>query len=200
MKFPGATSLLNRLPLLAAVAALTACNSEPAPDAAPKVESKRAAAAKVATPADALAKMTRAVGNGKPGAAVDIRYDILAKPTAGQPVEVDVALVPGPGVDSLEATFSGMDGITLAGSLSASFASVKAGEPYKHTLSLLPDRNGVFYITVAVNAKSGDLVMGRSFSLPFVVGTAAVQQKAAPEKDAGGQAVQVMQATEKPAR
>jgi len=202
MKLYAAASISLRFIALAAAALLAACDSEPAPEAvantpkpAPAVVSKPAVA-----PNDPVAKMARAVGNGKPGAAVDIRYEILARPEVGKPVEINVALLPGPGVDSMEATFGGMEGITLAGSLQASFSNVKAGESYKHTLSLLPDRNGVFYITVSVSAVMGGTTMGRTFSLPFAVGKTPVQQKAAPAVDAQGQAVQVMQATEKGAK
>jgi hypothetical protein len=207
MKLFGSASPLVRIfSLLAAAALLTACNSESAPESKsePKSEpsakaanAKPSAAAKAAAAAnDATAKMARAVGNGKPGAAVDIRYDIRTRPEAGTPVEVEVALVPGPGVDSMEATFAGMDGITLAGPLSASFPTVKAGEPYKHTLSLLPDRNGVFYITVAVNTQMGNTSLGRTFSIPFVVGKTPVQAKPTPAKDAKGEAIQPMPAEE----
>jgi hypothetical protein len=75
---------------------------------------------------------------------------------------------------------------------------VKSGETYKHTLSLLPDRNGVFYITVAVNTQMAGNTLGRTFSLPFVVGKTPVQEKpAAPAVDATGQAIEPMQAEEK---
>lgn len=200
--FGSASPLARLFSLIAAAALLAACDSEPAPEsksepttqtATPK---QAAAAAATAAANDATAKMARAVGNGKPGAAVDIRYDILARPEAGKAVELEVALVPGPGVDSMEATFTGMEGITLAGSLTASFPTVKSGEPYKHTLSLLPDRNGVFYITVAVNTQMGNSSLGRTFSIPFVVGTTPVQAKPTPAKDAKGEAIQPMQAEE----
>jgi hypothetical protein len=204
--FESASPLVRIFSLIAAAALLTACNSESAPESksepsAKAAKAKPSAAAKAAATAtaaanDATAKMARAVGNGKPGAAVDIRYDILARPEAGKAVEVEVALVPGPGVDSMEATFAGMDGVTLAGPLSASFPTVKAGEPYKHTLSLLPDRNGVFYITVAVNTQMGNSSLGRTFSIPFVVGKTPVQAKPSPAQDAKGEAIQSMPAEE----
>lgn len=198
-ELPASATHLVRAAALTVLALLAACNSDPEPEAAASAaQPAPAVAAKPAVaPNDPVAKMARAVGNGKPGAAVDIRYEILARPEVGKPVEVEVALLPGPGVDSMEATFGGMEGITLAGSLQASFPAVKAGESYKHTLSLLPDRNGVFYITVSVNAAMGEITMGRTFSLPFAVGKTPVQQKATPAVDAKGQPVHVMQATEK---
>lgn len=188
------------LQVAALTMALSACGSDPGPQAKPatappppQVQTKPAAIA-----ADPTSKMARAVGNGKPGSAVDIKYEFLARPEVGKPLEVEVVLIPSAGVDAMDATFSGMEGVTLAGTLNASFTEVKSGEPYKHTISILPDRNGVFYITVTVNTQIGGATLARTFSIPFVVGDATGQQKpkAAPVKDASGQPVQPMKAEE----
>lgn len=184
---------------VAALALLAACGSDPGSENAAATAAAQSAPAKSAAPAkeDPTAQMARAVGNGKPGAAVDIKYEFMARPEAGKAIELQVALIPTAGVDAMDVTFSGMDGITLAGTLSASFGAVKAGEPYKHTLSVLPDHSGVFYVTAAVNTQMGGASLAKTFSIPFVVGTAAVQQKpAVPAKDATGQPVEPMKAEE----
>src|SRR5690349_13307025 len=76
--------------------ALGGCNSEPEPAAAapsapptakPVVQAEQ-------SPVDPTAKMARAVGNGKPGAAVDIKYDFRDKPEVGKPVDVRLAFIP----------------------------------------------------------------------------------------------------------
>lgn len=178
---------------MATLALLGACSSEPEPEASAPAP----VAAKPALAADETASFAKAVGDGKPGAAVNIRYEFSGKPTIGTPTELDVALIPSAGVDSLEATLSGMDGITLAGPLSASFTSVESGKAYRHKLSVLPDRTGVFYITVSVNTQIAGSSLNRTFSIPFVVGQpVAVQQKAAPAKDATGEAIEPMKAAE----
>ena len=184
---------------------LAACGSkEEAPPAPATDAPKQAAQPKPAAPAvaDPTDKMARAVGNGKPGAAVDIKYEFASKPEVGKPVQLEVALIPSAGVDSLEATFSGMEGITLAGPLTATLNSAKAGEPYKHSLSVLANQNGVFYITVSVNTQISGASLGRTFSIPFVAGSlTAVQEK--PQnttRDAAGQAVKPMKAKETTSR
>ena len=64
---------MNRLTLCLSIAGLvlSACGSDPDPDAAaaaaPKPEAK-------AAPADPMARMAKAVGSSKPGAALTIRY------------------------------------------------------------------------------------------------------------------------------
>jgi hypothetical protein len=189
---------LQILALSALAMTLAACGSNPEPPAKPVAAAPATAKPVVASEKDATAKMARAVGAGKPGAAVDLKYELAARPQAGKPVELTVALVPSPGVDSMDVTFGGMDGITLAGDLTANFPEVKPGESYTHTLSLLPARNGVFYVTATVNTQIGGASLGRTFSIPFVVGDApAQQQKPTPAKDANGQAIQPMKAQEK---
>jgi hypothetical protein len=182
------------------VTMLAACGSE-APSSTPVAEApKQTAKPKPATPAvaDPTEKMARAVGNGKPGAAVDIKYEFAAKPEVGKPVQLEIALIPSAGVDSLEAAFAGMEGLTLAGPLSASVTNAKAGEAHKHSLSVLANQAGVYYITVSVNTQISGASLGRSFSIPFVAGNlAAVQEKPkTTTSDGAGQSVKPMKAQE----
>jgi len=186
---------MNRLVIFVSIAglALAACGSDPDPDpaaAAPKPGAKPVAA-------DPLAKMAHAVGNGKPGAAVLIRYDFAAKPAVGTPTQVQFAFIPQAGVDSLEVFVSGMDGVTLSGPLSATFSEVVPGKPYMHAVTVLPDRAGAFYLTVVATTQIGNQNLSRTFAVPFTVGNvAAQQQKPAPQTDAAGEAVQPAKAQE----
>lgn len=186
--------LLVCLPM-ATFVLLGACGSEPEPEAAApaKAATKPTLAA---VPKDETASFARAVGDGKPGAAVNIRYEFSGKPTLGVPTELDVVFVPSAGVDSMDAKLGGMDGITLAGTLIANFAPVEAGKAYHHKISVLPDRTGVFYITASVNTQIAGSALNRTFSIPFVVGQVAVQRKPAPAKDDKGESVKSMPADE----
>jgi len=195
---------MNRLVvcLLLMSVAMLGCGSDPEPEVAaaqPAPEPAAVAPAPAATPPaeDPTVRMARAVGSGKPGSAVEIRYEFLAKPTVGEPIELEIALVPSIGVDSLDAKVSGMDGITLAGPLTARFEGVEAGKPYMHKVSVLPERSGVYYVTVAVSTEIGGQSLARTFSIPFVVGHVTAQQKPAPQKDATGTPVEPMKAEEK---
>jgi hypothetical protein len=186
---------MNRLVLCVSIASLVlaACGSEPDPDpaaAAPKP------AAKPAVPDDPTLRMAQAVGNGKPGAAVIIRYEFASKPAVGTPTELQLAFIPQAGVDAMEITVNGMDGVTLSGPLTASFAEVVPSKPYTHTVSVLPDRAGVFYLSVVATTQIGNQNLSRTFSVPFAVGTVPAQQKAAPQTDPSGQAVQPAKAQE----
>ena len=188
-----------RIGAVAALAlVLCACNSDPAPDVAAPTAPPTAKPVVQAeqSPADPTAKMARAVGNGKPGAAVDIKYDFRAKPEVGKPVEVRLAFIPNAGVESLDAKITDMDGITVAGGLNPQFNNVQAGQPYEHTFSLLANPAGAFYVAVEVTTQIGGATSARTFSIPLSVGAVAAKQKKTPAKDAGGQAIESMKATE----
>jgi len=184
---------MNRLVVVVSIAglALAACGSDdPDPTGAgPKPVANQA-------PADPLARMAHAVGNGKPGAAVLIRYDFASKPAVGTPTELQLAFIPQAGVDSLDILVSGIDGVTLSGPLTASFADVVPSKPYMHTVTVLPDRAGVFYLSVVATTQIGNQNLSRTFAVPFSVGNVPVQQKAAPQTDASGEAVQPAKAQE----
>jgi hypothetical protein len=186
-----------------ALTLLSACGSE---DATPQANQPPAKSAPVASKppatkpaaAESTEKMARAIGNGKPGASVDIRYEIQSKPEVGKPTAIEVAFIPNAGTDALTATFTGMEGITVAGQLAAHFDKLEQGKPYKHTISLLPEAAGVYYVTVSVETELGASSLSRTFSIPFVVGDLQAEQKpkAPPQKDASGQAIQPMKAKE----
>ncbi|HEV8330991.1 MAG TPA: hypothetical protein VGQ22_06205 [Steroidobacteraceae bacterium] len=183
---------MNRVAICLSIAAiaLAACGSKPDPAA------KGPQAANAAAPDDPLGRMARAVGNGKPGAAVEIRYDFSGKPAVGSPVQVQIAFIPHAGVDSMEIVINGMDGVTLTGAQSANFTEVEPQKPYVHTLTVQPDRSGVFYLSVVVTTQIGNQNLSRTFSVPFVVGNVPAQQKAAPQTDASGEPVQPAKAKE----
>jgi hypothetical protein len=192
----------SRLPLasVAAIALLlAACNSDPTPDAAAPAAPPTAKPVVQAeqSPVDPTAKMARAVGNGKPGAAVDIKYDFRGKPEVGKPIEVRLAFIPTAGVESLAAQITDMEGITVAGGLNPEFNNVQSGQPYEHTFSLLAHRAGVYYVSVEVTTKIGGATTARTFSIPLSVGGVAAQQKKAPPKDASGQPIESMKAAER---
>jgi hypothetical protein len=184
---------MNRPATLLAITglALAACGSEPEPGAAAATSQSAQAAV-----ADPMERMARAVGNGKPGAAVQIRYDFASRPAVGTPTELQIAFVPNAGVDAMDIVVSAMDGVTLAGTLSASFTEVEPSKPYMHTVSVLPDRSGVFYLTVVATTQIGNQNLSRTFSIPFVVGNVPAQQKAAPQTDAAGEPIQPAKAQE----
>lgn len=181
-----------------AVTFLSACTSEPEPEAAAPAAAPTAKPAVQAeqSPVDPTAKMARAVDDGKPGAAVDIKYDFRGKPEVGKPIDVKLAFIPNAGVESITARITDMEGITVAGALNPQFNNVQAGQPYEHTFSLLANKPGVYYVSVEVTTQISGATSARTFSIPLSVGKVAAQQKKSPPKDASGQPIESMKASE----
>lgn len=177
---------------------VAACSKEPEqPIAAPKP--KEALQRELAALKDPTTKMARAVTSGKTGAAVDMKYDMGSKPEPGVATEVKLALIPSAPADRLTYKITGMEGLTLAGSLEGSIDKPQAGKAYEHAFSLLADRTGIFYATVTVMMETAGSQMGRTFSVPLLVGAVTAEQKPtkAPPKDAKGQPIESMKAQEK---
>src|SRR5208282_6248542 len=87
-----------RVPMWCAVALLAAChrNSSPAPPPmpAPQKHAPSANAAAAKTPQQLTADMVEAASQGKSQAPVALKFDLLQRPTVGQPLQVELALLP----------------------------------------------------------------------------------------------------------
>jgi hypothetical protein len=181
---------MNRLAICLSIAslALAACGSKSKPEAAAKAP--QGAGQPAAAQEDPIARMARAVGNGKPGAAVEIRYEFGSKPAVGTTTPLQIAFIPHAGVDAMDVIVFDTDGVTLSGQLNATFNDVEPQKPYLHTVSVLPNRGGVFYLSVVVTTQIGNQSLSRTFSVPFVVGNVPAQEKPAPQTDPAGEAIQ----------
>jgi hypothetical protein len=202
------------LALIAIVALVAACGgkdeeSAASTDQAPAAETQPSAAGETAPAtagpttagaADETAKderLANAVVTGKTAAAVDLKYDVLAKPDVGQPFEIELVFLPRAAADSLSVEVTGMEGLILVSGVAHSFDNVLAGERYAGRILLRSDTAGVFYVGVVAKLISKVQTEVRTFSIPVVVGTApAAATKTAPETDASGQPVESLPAVE----
>jgi hypothetical protein len=162
--------------------------------AATAVADKAAAVAAKAQQEDE--RLANAVATGKSSAPVDLKYDIAAKPVSGQPFEVELTFLPRASADSLDVDISAVEGLTLVGDGKVKFDGVQAGERYTTKLLLQSGADGMYYIGVATKMVSKIQTEVRNFSVPIVVGSPAVAEKPAPQKDAAGKAVEPMTAVE----
>lgn len=177
--------------------------SAPTPAAADKPPEPAAATPTEPAKPDPTAGMANAVGTGKPGAPVSLKYDLLSKPVVGQPVEVDLAIVPTAPIALLKTSVTGMEGLSLGGTESITdVENPSFDEPTRFRFTVTPNENGMFYVTVMLSVTSTGAEQFRSFSIPLVVGTTATAEKpaAAPEVDASGQPIQSMPAEESGSR
>jgi hypothetical protein len=165
--------MLRALATFALVAMLAGCGGKDDESASakrtPTAAQKAARAAKAAS-AKAEEQMANAVAVGKATAAVDLQYDLSAKPVAGQPLEVELVFVPRLGADSLEVEAHGMTGLDVVTGGSASFQNVAAGVQYRMKMLVQPAANGIYYIGVTAKMSTKVQSDARAFSVPIVVG------------------------------
>ena len=112
--------------------------------------------------------------------AVDVKYDVLSKPVAGQPFELELMLEPRLNSDLLEFTVTGMPGIDVASGGAASFQNVQGHQRYTAKAVIQPVEAGVYYLSVTAKASSKVQSDEVAFSVPVVVAAAPEGSTAAP--------------------
>ena len=165
-------------------------------DAAGTASQQAAAAAAKAAADDGLAN---AVAVGKTAAAVDLKYNIAARPALGQPFEVELVLLPRMAADALEVQATGMPGLVVAGGAEAKFDQVVAGEKYAAKVLLQVTEPGLYYVGVTAKLVNKVQTDSRTFSVPVVVGQLPAVEKPAPAAtgaNSGGEAVEATKGVE----
>lgn len=140
-------------------------------------------------------QLANAVTAGKTGAAVDLQYDLRAKPVAGQPFEIELSFTPRLPADALEVEAHGMTGLDVVSGGTAAFPNVTAGQSYTVRLLVQPAADGMYYVGVTAKLTTKVQSEARAFSVPVVVGTVATPAPPAAAA-AGAQPVQPMKAQE----
>lgn len=134
--------------------------------------------------------------SGKSAAAVDLEYDVLAKPEPGQPFEVELVFVPRLPADALEVEVTPIPGVVLVSGGSERFENVTPATRYSSRVTVRADQPGLYYLGVVARMVTKVETEARAFSVPAVVGTPPAQAKPQPDADATGQAIQSMPAEE----
>ncbi|MCM2311871.1 MAG: hypothetical protein NDI84_10745 [Steroidobacteraceae bacterium] len=196
---PGTASRVVALVALAAV--LAACGrgedetaaktGAPAANGAP---AEGTAAPPAESPDDK--RMATAVVTGKTSAPVDLKYDVLAKPNVGQPVEVELVLLPRLAADTLEVEVTGIPGLTVVSGGAIKFEGVAGGDRHVAKVIVQADAPGIYYVNVVARMSTKVQTEVRTFSVPVVVGAVPAARKAEPQQDAAGEAIQSMPAAE----
>ena len=169
-----------RATVLATVIALAAgCgDSDEAAKAKAAAKSKPAKDAAKAQSQDNRFASAVYLAKGMP--AVDVKYDLLSKPMAGQPLELELLLEPRLNSDLLEFTVTGMPGIDVIAGGAASFQNVLGHQRYTAKAVIQPVEAGVYYLSVTAKASSKVQSDEVAFSVPVVVAAAPEGSIAAP--------------------
>jgi hypothetical protein len=171
--------------LTVVLAALSGCGKTEHADTVPAPGRQMAKKPQDAA-APALANMVSAVGNGKPYGDIELKFDLRARPVVGEPVDIDLAIIPAQDLDRVSAVFQAVDGLDVTkGAKSPEVLHPSAGVPITHTLTVVPQRDGVFYVSAVVLADSASQTVTRNFSIPLIAG-AGDPVPAAPATPAAG--------------
>lgn len=160
--------------ILCSAALFGACHRDsgtPPPSAPPPTPHIRVPVVnKGPTAADQTAGMVQAASQGKSELAVELKFELQRRPTVGQPLDINIAVLPQINADPAEIQVTGGDGLTVApGASHFNLAAVEAGQVYRQSLTVTPSTDGVVLLSLTVALKHGDQADTRVFSIPLIV-------------------------------
>ena len=158
--------------MVCAVAALGAChresNSDTQPKPAPRV-SAAPAARKGPSVAELTAGMVEAAVQGKAQVPVLLKFDLAQKPTVGQTLDVNLAVMPQIDASGAQIQVAGGDGLSVAGGTNQiDLPAVEAGQVYRETIRVSPTADGVLLLNLTVSLKHDEISESQAFSIPLI--------------------------------
>jgi hypothetical protein len=158
-----------RIGIAAAVVAtlVAGCDAKSGDAAAP--DGTAAANKKVVV--DVRSDMVAAVSASTAGPPVALKFALQQRPMVGEPVDVEVAVIPVSDLQRLYVRFQASAGLTLVkGGETPEYEKPRTGQPIEHILTVMANNDGIFYITAAVVADAEDSSLTRTFSIPVIAG------------------------------
>jgi hypothetical protein len=164
--------------LLLAIAGSVACHRDPggapAAPAKPKTGGQAAAPSpRGPNPQQLTTGMVEAVAQGKASAPIDVKFDLLERPLQGQPFDIEIALLPQTSAESATVAVSASDGLKIDPSEEQfEFPAVEPLQVYRHSITVTPDSEGFYLLTLSVSLQHEHTSDSRVFSVPILVGNA----------------------------
>ncbi len=164
------------LAALCLVGLLSACHRDEQQASQPAPAPKRRAPAPVQrapTAREATEGMVEAASQGKSQMPVSLKFDLLRRPVAGQPLEVAIALMPQIAGGPATIDVTGSEGVQLAsGDSQIAFPTVEPEQVYRHSITVTPTAEGVSFVSLNVTLKHDEMTESRVFSVPLIVAAA----------------------------
>ncbi|MEJ0005683.1 MAG: hypothetical protein WDM77_04680 [Steroidobacteraceae bacterium] len=114
-------------------------------------------------------------GGGADEGPVGLKFQLGRRPVSGEPVVITLRLIANQALEHLEARFLSDEGLTLTqGAVFDPEGHMDAGSTIDHSLTLVPDHDGVYTVMATVTAGAAAEGLSRSFVIPIVVGGAAL--------------------------
>jgi hypothetical protein len=116
--------------------------------------------------------MVAAVSPGKGGPPVGLRFEIRSSPEAGQPVDIDLVILPDAvSIDHIDGKIQGGENMSVVEGVDIPTVEKPAqGTVIRHVVRVLPKQDGIFTVTAAVNVDLATESITRTFTIPVIVG------------------------------
>jgi hypothetical protein len=122
----------------------------------------------------ALTAFVAAVGGDKSAVPVEVRFELHQRPEIGKPVELDIQVTPTAPLGRLVTSFHAEDGLAIEEGGSASETDRPApGVPLSRALTIVAQRDGIFYVSATVLVDLGADSVARTFTIPVIAGAGA---------------------------
>jgi hypothetical protein len=160
--------------VLCIVAAQSACHRDdsgtpPPPKPAPHI-SVPVPVKKGPTAAELTAGMVEAASQGKSQLPVQLKFDLAQRPTLGQALDINIAVLPQIDASPAGIEVTAGDGLTIApGANQIELPAVEAGQVYRQSVKVTPTSDGVLLVNLSVSLKHDELTESRAFSIPVIV-------------------------------
>jgi hypothetical protein len=161
-----------RVLILCTVAVLCACHRDSgtsaqpvsAPHVAVPVAVKKGPSAAVLT-----AGMVEAAAQGKSQLPVEVKFELDQRPKVGQPLGIDIAVLPQIDANGAGIQVSGGDGLSVPEGMSQiELSAVQAGQVYRQSIKVTPTQDGLLVLGLTVSLKHDEMTDSRSFSIPVI--------------------------------
>jgi hypothetical protein len=103
---------------------------------------------------------------------VQVKFDLKQRPDVGQPVEVNLVIVPMSGsVERISGKIQGDDGLELVDGVDIPPSDRPAeGVAIQHTVTVRPQHDGIFTFSAVVTVNAGSQSGTETYSMPLIAG------------------------------
>ena len=169
---------------LAAAALLDGCGSHSPGGGSAAQTPPKTVAKKAMNPRDELSRnLVSAVASNKPSTLpVQVKFELRDRPDVGQPVEVDLAIVPmSASVDRVSGKVEADDGLELVEGHEIAAADRPAeGVPIRHLVKVLPKREGIYTVRAILTVDAAGVSSTEAYSLPVIAAAAPTESSGKP--------------------
>jgi hypothetical protein len=103
---------------------------------------------------------------------VQVRFQLQQRPAVGQPVDVNLVILPSSTVDRISGEVQADDGLEVVDGAQIPAADRPAeGVPIAHSIKVVPKRDGIFTFSAVLNVDSGGQTATQTFSMPIIAGS-----------------------------